>query len=98
MLPACNTEAMNLHLVEEHFSERVCLVRKKRERDMPSERQPRPAKRDERDIDAVTLVAIMGAVMMLMAMFISHVDKEENESQKAAVKAYLDTGVNPPRI
>ena len=64
---------------------------------MPSEYGPRRAKRDEHGIDGLTFVAFLGALMMLMAMLISYVDKEI-ESQQAAVRAYLDTGVSPPRI
>jgi len=64
---------------------------------MPTEYRQRPTK-SHTQYDWMSLVGILGALLILVVSSIGYIAHKIDSPRQAAVKSYLDTGINPPRL
>jgi hypothetical protein len=63
---------------------------------MPTEYRQRPANRHTQH-DWVSLIGILGALLILVVSSIGYIANKMDSPRQAAVKAYLESGISPPR-
>ena len=63
---------------------------------MPTEYRQRPAK-SHSQYDWVSLIGILGALLIVVVSSIGYIANKMDSPRQAAVKAYLESGISPPR-
>ena len=64
---------------------------------MPTEYRQRPANKSHTQYDWVSLIGIFGALLVLVVSSIGYIANKMDSPRQAAVKAYLESGISPPR-
>ena len=63
---------------------------------MPTEYPDRPTK-SRTQYDWVSFIGVLGALLILVVSSIGYIANKIDSPRQAAVKAYLESGISPPR-
>jgi hypothetical protein len=63
---------------------------------MPTDYHKRPAKK-EASLDWLSLIGVVSALLILLASSVGYISEKIDAPRKASDKAYLDSGISPPR-